>query len=63
MIPNLKGVTVKYNDVEYKVTRHKEDKVNLCFLNNGKVVHKDVLISELRIAGGNKERKIKGFRY
>jgi hypothetical protein len=62
MTPNLKGVTVKYNDMEYKVTRHIEGKVNLCFLNSGKVIHKDVLVSELRVAGGNKERKIKGFR-
>jgi hypothetical protein len=60
---NIKGTIVKYNGLEYRVTRHtKDDLVNLCCLNDGKVLYKDIPISELRIAGGSKERKIKGFR-
>lgn len=62
MEKNIRGCVVKYNNVHYIVTKHRGTKVNLCLLNDGKVVHRDIDVAELRVSGGNKERKIKGFR-
>ena len=53
---------MKYNNELYKVTRHKDDKVNLSHPNGGKVIHKDISIDDLWEAGGDKDRKVKGFR-
>ena len=53
---------VKYNDELYMVTRIKDDKANLAHPNGGKVIHKDVPIHDLYVAGGKKERKLKGYR-
>ena len=60
---DYKNVIVMYNNESYKVTSHREDKVNLSHPNGGKVIHKDVSIYDLREYGGNKERKLKGYRY
>jgi hypothetical protein len=42
--------------------RIKDDKANLAHPNGGKVIHKDVPIHDLYVAGGKKERKLKGYR-
>lgn len=59
---NYKNVLVKYNGELYLVTRHKDDKVNLAHPNGGKVIHKSISIYDLYVAGGTKERKLKGCR-
>lgn len=59
---NYKNVIVLYNNEPYVITRHSDDKVNLAHPNGGKVIHKDVSIYDLRVYGGNKERKLKGYR-
>ena len=59
---NLRGTEVKYNDELYKITRNRDGKANLADLRTGKVIHKDVPIEDLRQCGGDKERRIKGFR-
>jgi len=59
---NYKKVIVLYDNEPYMVTRHKADKVNLSHPNGGKVIHKNVSVYDLREYGGNKERKLKGYR-
>lgn len=53
---------VKYNGELYMVTRIKDDKANLAHPNGGKAIHKDVPMHDLYVAGGKKERKLKGYR-
>ena len=53
---------VKYKGELYSITRIKDDKVNLAHPNGGKVIHKDIPIQDLYVAGGTKERKLKGYR-
>lgn len=59
---NYKNTIVMYNETPYLVTRHKDDKVNLAHPNGGKVIHKNISINNLRVYGGDKERKLKGYR-
>lgn len=53
---------VKYKGELYSITRIKDDKANLAHPNGGKVIHKDVPMQDLYVAGGTKERKLKGYR-
>lgn len=52
----------KYDGAIYSVTRIKDGKANLAHPNGGKVIHRDVSVYDLYEAGGNKERKLKGYR-